>query len=56
MSTNGDKLWKCVYRCNGERNCTSACVDSFEEEQKECPCEVENYDKNINQSILFILG
>ena len=34
-------LGRCIYACNGDRNCDADCNDQFRERQLECPCEVE---------------
>ena len=33
-------MGRCVYACNGDRNCMSDCNDDFLERQLDCPCEV----------------
>ena len=34
-------LGRCIYACNGDRNCDADCSDQFRERQLECPCEVK---------------
>ena len=34
-------MGRCVYACNGDRNCEADCNDDFRQRQLECPCEVD---------------
>ena len=33
-------MGRCVYACNGDRNCEADCNDDFRQRQLDCPCEV----------------
>ena len=37
---NSLEMGRCVYACNGDRNCEANCNDDFRQRQLECPCEV----------------
>ena len=39
-------MGRCVYACNGDRNCQNDCNDDFVERQLECPCEVDIIEKD----------
>ena len=41
LEENSSVLGRCIYACNGNRNCDADCSDQFRERQLECPCEVE---------------
>ena len=40
LDDNSLQLGRCVYACNGDRNCEADCNDDFRQRQLDCPCEV----------------
>ena len=48
LDENSLVMGRCVYACNGDRNCMSDCNDDFLERQLDCPCEV-----GINDTVSF---
>ena len=54
LDENSLVMGRCVYACNGDRNCMSDCNDDFLERQFDCPCEVNVIENDAILSSLIL--
>ena len=53
LDENSLQLGRCVYACNGDRNCEADCNDDFRQRQFDCPCEVNIGAPRLKKEVYF---
>ena len=43
LDQNGMTLGRCIYSCEDNEECESACVQQFKTRTEDCPCEVSGF-------------